>query len=456
MQLKQWASGVLARLVLPLVLLVPVAVAVAVAVEGQTCSNPGVVIMFFNGVWNSLGDASASLAELRSKTGETAVNGAPIDYVLMFNPSQGKTADLLEAYRQKTREVAAVTPINPATSAFMASALYFSPPEIDPATRVFFNPLELGLFDALNALTASMLEQSLLEAMTLPHQESSVVDKFVATAITKLNQNYRLLFVAHSQGNLFANDVYRLVTSALPSTMIRAVNIATPASATTTPDSPWVTYENDIVIKAVTIKFPSTMPALTKAANPNRCSSADKSGHEFVKVYLNVDCVGATVSTAILRALTELEPSGAYDARCRDTSCQLKVPSSIEGVFPSSNGNLVTTVGTFKITFDTHVGQCFTESPAASIRDVKAHGNFDYLGNAFSVGTDLPNEGFNDSSITGLCLIAALRDADNHSIIVVNFGGCDEMVGARYQLPFGSGFKDYGVFYGAITHYSYP
>lgn len=73
------------------------------------CAPSGYTVSFFNGVWNSLSDASESKEKIHILLGDT-YNGYPIKYGLLYNetgPALGATAmqDIAEVFEQRAAEL---------------------------------------------------------------------------------------------------------------------------------------------------------------------------------------------------------------------------------------------------------------------------------------------------------------------------------------------------------------
>ena len=75
-------------------------------------------------------------------------------------------------------------------------------------------------------------------------------------------QGSKVVLVAHSQGNPYANAAelhLREVDTSFDMSAIGFVGVATPADRTPTPDSPYTTFEEDKIIAAVRLLFPATL-----------------------------------------------------------------------------------------------------------------------------------------------------------------------------------------------------
>jgi uncharacterized protein YfaP (DUF2135 family) len=106
----------------------------------------------------------------------------------------------------------------------------------------------------------------------------------------------RVLVVAHSQGNLYANAAYsNLSAMGLPMNSFGIVSVATPASRVAG-GGPYFTLINDIVIAAVDLVFPGTLdPNVANIPNFN-----DWTNHSFVDSYLNGNQTGPMIVNSAL------------------------------------------------------------------------------------------------------------------------------------------------------------
>ena len=113
----------------------------------------------------------------------------------------------------------------------------------------------------------------------------------------------RVLVVAHSQGNLYANAAYsNLSAMGLPMNAFGIVSVATPASRVAG-GGPYFTLINDIVIAAVDLVFPGTLdPNVANIPNFN-----DWTNHSFVDSYLNGNQTGPMIVNSALSQANALE-----------------------------------------------------------------------------------------------------------------------------------------------------
>lgn len=112
----------------------------------------------------------------------------------------------------------------------------------------------------------------------------------------------RVLVVAHSQGNLYANAAYsNLSAMGLPMNSFGIVSVATPASRVAG-GGPYFTLVNDIVIAAVESLFPGTLdPNVANIPNFN-----DWTNHSFVDSYLNGNQTGSMIVNSALSQANSL------------------------------------------------------------------------------------------------------------------------------------------------------
>jgi len=99
---------------------------------------------------------------------------------------------------------------------------------------------------------------------------------------SSFNNKHNVLLVAHSQGNLFGNKMYALLTDE-EKQKFQMVSVATPANSVTANyslDAPYTTVNGDLIMAAIKNSFPS---------------NADGFGHTFVDSYLN----SATLATRL-------------------------------------------------------------------------------------------------------------------------------------------------------------
>jgi hypothetical protein len=113
----------------------------------------------------------------------------------------------------------------------------------------------------------------------------------------------RVLVVAHSQGNLYANAAYGNLAGndTVPMDAFGIVSVATPASRVAG-GGPYYTLMYDLVISAVQLAVPGTLPGNVT----NSVSDSDWKHHSFIDSYLNGDQTGPLIVTGALSAANDL------------------------------------------------------------------------------------------------------------------------------------------------------
>jgi hypothetical protein len=145
-------------------------------------------------------------------------------------------------------------------------------------------------------------------------------------------QTQKLLLVAHSQGNFYANSFYDLVADkegGVPLQSLRVYGVANPAGRVAG-SGLWLTSDTDKVIAGIVGRLPTK-----KITPPNThielAESDDSLGHSFTDVYLKYR--GAQVVADITRTLEGLRPNDVQNEneRCIDPP-KLTLLHKVEGL----------------------------------------------------------------------------------------------------------------------------
>jgi len=123
-----------------------------------------------------------------------------------YNTSEGQLSDILESAGQKTG--------------------WYS---------MFAGPIE--------GIDEGRIEQ-LREKMIIDNRRADLSEQLLHYR-QSIDGGYRVLVVAHSQGNLYANDLYKLLGS--PEDDFSAVSVASPMQGRIKPDTPQIAFDNDVV-----------------------------------------------------------------------------------------------------------------------------------------------------------------------------------------------------------------
>lgn len=240
--------------------------------SNDICSNNGYEIAYINGINSTYQRSALSLMKLEEMVGFT-VNGQTISYEQYYNPTDGLLQDLIEVAKQ---ELAADG---------IAGRL-----EIMWAILMGNNGLVDSIINELRGLIPDIaqkidrLRQLIYTKLgtavsSIGPNPTPVVNKFVQATNVHVTEKKKILLVAHSQGNFFANAVYEQVQPTLTTASLGVVDIATP---TTTVHGPYTTSDNDIVINAARL-LNSALPANISVP----FTLTDVLGHGFDQIYLN-------------------------------------------------------------------------------------------------------------------------------------------------------------------------
>ena len=194
-------------------------------------------------------------------------DGQPLRYVRFYNPTHGKMKDLAEVYEQKQREAPALTE--------RWDLYWFTLQGKDASQEIEDPAAKSALVDfrrtyELQAIQANGMRTSgpIVQEMALKLQQL-------------LTGREKVVAVAHSQGNLFVNDVYDALDAASRAN-VRTVHVAVAAD---TRRGEYITLAIDQVIRAlraVSNALRSTPPEMPIAALLD-----DPSGHGFSEIYMN-------------------------------------------------------------------------------------------------------------------------------------------------------------------------
>jgi hypothetical protein len=293
--------------------------------------NPmnAVVFGYFNGVLTAEDDARKTLLQLRSRYNESSLFAQPIQYELMYNHSNG-FEDFVQTFEQRMKEQDGILAgrFELFFSAIKGGGVWWS----SITGSVLSVKLLLGaLSDA--ALATSIRTMSVLFANPPDYQNyaehRTKIDGFVA-------EKKRLLFFAHSQGNLFANQAFDYAKPKLSAGAIKLIHVA-PASPTLRGD--WTLADLDLVING--LRLTGTVPANTDAI-PNYFSRTaglngekDFMGHGLLEIYFNKELATANrINKQVAAALADLSDASCPEYRLvmRSEILQESIESPICGL----------------------------------------------------------------------------------------------------------------------------
>ena len=248
----------LPTIVLIITLLIPNLVCSA---DGRLCQQ-GVFVVFGNGVWNDKEQADSSrrllTRRLESHVAGTDLEGI-ITYATAHNPSDGTLLDLVETFEQN---------LQTDWSQFWR---YLA--GLDPMPDFLQNKL---------IEIANTVDESILQGNPAVQDHVEKYNKF-------LSEGNKVVVVAHSQGNLFANIAYLGLDSQY-SDGFGIVSVGNPDNYVAG-SGPYTTLDEDIIIGSV----PGSLPA--NLDNFFGINLRDLTGHTFEKSYM---AIGHQAETKIL------------------------------------------------------------------------------------------------------------------------------------------------------------
>ncbi|MCX2535003.1 hypothetical protein OQ486_16285 [Plesiomonas shigelloides] len=247
----------------------------------SACQSRGATFGFFNGVLTTPVEADASLEEFIFMNGKKMENGEPIRYEVMYNQTEGFD-DFVETFEQRLSEHGDL--LNGRFELFF-EAIRGHGPWLD---KIMSSVSSTGqLFEAFVdwhkaqsiAILTSMLGNSSSQVNSVEHRTR--IDNWIL-------EGKKILLVAHSQGNLFANAAYNHALTKANKESIGIVHIA-PASPII--NGPHTLADLDLVINGLRI-FGEVPPItddipgyLLRPAGANK--KKDKLGHGLSEIYLN-------------------------------------------------------------------------------------------------------------------------------------------------------------------------
>ncbi len=213
--------------------------------EAKPCMTD---IYFGNGVWNTRSQAIESRDTLRNFLLNQAATrldaqkeGVEFQFKYAYNPSHGRIEDLIETFWQLKES----GQIGVGYFTFITTQLNGGPMSPSYLPRLIF--------------MISHHTQDVSTMLTLYRNES-------------FSKHHNVLLVAHSQGNLFGNKMYALLSDEQKA-RFRMVSVGTPADHVMRPGQkePYTTLKGDLVIKQI----PGALPGREEGW-----------GHTFVGAYL--------------------------------------------------------------------------------------------------------------------------------------------------------------------------
>ena len=242
---------------------------ISFGVSAQSVSCGKTAVYFGNGMWTDEStearDSSNKLQELlRQRMNQTEFAALDDPFYIANNPTQSKVRDLIEALAQQN--------ISDYTQIWR---WVFQLDILPVSLRPFFQ----GVFrSAIRNDLTGLIDPTVLKKHT---------DDYKAI----IASGKKVLVVAHSQGNFFANQAYPSLTQQFQQDAFGMLAVASPDTHVEKPGSPYVTLFGDGIItglvqaeRLLLLKPPALFPNTTNFSTP--LTTGDWTGHEFIKSYL--------------------------------------------------------------------------------------------------------------------------------------------------------------------------
>ncbi|CAH7174141.1 conserved hypothetical protein [Vibrio chagasii] len=276
----------------------------------NSCKIEGYTIGFFNGVATTKEQAKRGQKKIKATLGISHYNGESVEYQLFYNDSyiEGSglnvLADFAETFDQRTSELeqkqfdrweafwdimssrqnsAIIKKISATFAWFAGFVLDFTSEAINATITTFLKELA-SLVDAPETSQTRMKHHLLNDSLTW--------------------KGKKLIYIAHSQGNLWVNESYKHVTSqyGYSADNIRVVHLA-PASPTLSPDSDYILSTSDLVINGLNFTGIGSVPPPNTVIAP---SKLDFAGHGLIPIYLTHPKSIEKLKASVDKAFTSL------------------------------------------------------------------------------------------------------------------------------------------------------
>jgi len=293
------------RLIALLLITVLAVPAYADVPAANLCTVRGYTVGFFNGVWNTKWEADNGRDKIKYLMGET-YKGETARYETFYNysgknPGSGATKlqDVAEVFIQRAQEIDASGELGRRFEYFWDNlsgdkSLTQKIRDLLPSGALILDQITAGILNKMVATLGNLLSNPPTAADYARHQ---------ARIDTLAIEGQKLMFVAHSQGNLFVNRAYDYAMTKVPAASVAVAHVA-PASPTLRGEH--LLADIDMVINGLRLSGATSVPAVNLSLP---FSSADASGHMFEATYLDAARAGrAKVKTLIDTPMQALQP----------------------------------------------------------------------------------------------------------------------------------------------------
>lgn len=290
------------------------------------CESMGYAIEYIPGVRTTWTDGRDASAALRA-TIPAERNGRPVIVETSENRSQGYWTDVREAFSQ-------LIAVNPELSDYwLIYLLEGSKEDFRVAvSNAFFRglPVPRNIVDALESATeqiAIAMSRSLARLYATPgptYQQD--LERFLDRVRTRLESNWNVVLVGHSQGNLFVNEAYRrLVLEVDNLDRIGVLHVATPGIESR---GRHVTSSGDLVIRAVRLISPATLSPNVPGGDSLATTYL---GHQFVGDYMAHPSLRTELLSAVNELFLEFESTEEHTCTCPPVqACERPVSGSAQ------------------------------------------------------------------------------------------------------------------------------
>lgn len=244
------------------------------------CSNNGSAIMYVNGFGNTPEDARDSHLEIKRIAivntrflDKNSKGESKLYHTYQYNHTDGLITDLIEAFFQKFREK-----LPKSTNPFKVWSQYL---------RLYSFPDSIKDQDIIDQLKFDLdrVTEQLTE-LSPAAQDTIALSQLVGGYLAA---DKKVILVSHSQGGLFANEMYRvLLNNPLAVQKIKYYKnlmVATPANINLS-GGHWMTNSSDAVIKAFGLAANYELPTSGDLVD---YIAADPRMHGFLEIYTNPD-----------------------------------------------------------------------------------------------------------------------------------------------------------------------
>lgn len=266
----------------------------------QACTPAPISFLFYNGVNTTFKQAYINLGRIRS-TYESSLSSGDVSFDVQYNYSNG-FEDFVETFAQ----------LSLAQDGLLKDRYEFFF-QITNGGGSFLSKVSgyiagtASIFDAIKNAYLTKVVSQLASIFAAPLTESDYL-KHEIKLDEQLAQGRKLLFFAHSQGNLFASVSFDYLYAKGMSDAARVVHVAPPSSALR---GKHVLADMDIVIqglRAIANVPPVTdliPPYIDRPAGIN--NETDPKGHGLVEIYINESMPDLGSGTPAKRIRTYLE-----------------------------------------------------------------------------------------------------------------------------------------------------